>query len=91
MDDLFNQMANISKAHGYDILADHVKELKQANKELVQGLEAMENKICELYRRLIKESESNPTFQGKEVWEEEKKYIETVTEPLIKKAKLLSI
>lgn len=34
---LFNQMVNISKAHGYDILADHVKELKQVIRDLIES------------------------------------------------------
>lgn len=34
MDNLFEQMANITKEHGYDILADQVKELKEENEKL---------------------------------------------------------
>lgn len=36
MDNLFEHMANISKAHGYDILVDHVKELKQVIRDLIE-------------------------------------------------------
>lgn len=35
MDNLFEQMANISKAHGFDILAKHVEELKQVIRDLI--------------------------------------------------------
>lgn len=34
-DDLFEQITNITKAHGYDILSEQVKELKEANKDLI--------------------------------------------------------
>lgn len=44
MNDLFEQMANISKAHGYDILSQQVKDLKMVIKELVV---AVENKLPE--------------------------------------------
>lgn len=37
MDGLFEQIANISKAHGYDILAGHVNNLKQVIKELIEA------------------------------------------------------
>lgn len=37
MDNLFEQFANISKAHGYDILADQVKELKQVIRDLIEA------------------------------------------------------
>jgi len=37
MDDLFlTQMATISKAHAYDILAKHVTELKQVIRQLIE-------------------------------------------------------
>jgi len=39
MDDLFNQLANISKAHGYDILSEQVEELKKQNAEMRDVLE----------------------------------------------------
>lgn len=39
MDNLFEQMANISKANGYDILAVHVKELKEMMRELIEAVE----------------------------------------------------
>lgn len=38
MDGLFEQMANISKAHGYDILAEQVGELKKENATLREAL-----------------------------------------------------
>jgi len=38
MDNLFEQMANISKAHGYDILVEQVKELKEENKRMAEAL-----------------------------------------------------
>lgn len=33
---LFEQMTNITKAHGYDILSEQVKELKEAINELIR-------------------------------------------------------
>lgn len=92
MDNLFEQqLINISKAGAYDVLVQQVGELKATNREMTANLEIFENKICELYNRLRRETECDPTFKGKEIWEEEKLYIETVTEPIIKKAKLLSL
>ena len=37
MDNLFEQLTNISKAHGYDILSQQVKELKEEN-EIMKNL-----------------------------------------------------
>lgn len=37
MDNLFEQFANISKAHAYDILTDHVKELKEVIRQLIDA------------------------------------------------------
>ncbi|HXS59745.1 MAG TPA: hypothetical protein VN703_02915 [Candidatus Sulfopaludibacter sp.] len=37
MDELFEQFANVSKAHGYDILTDHVKELKDVIRQLIEA------------------------------------------------------
>ena len=36
MYNLFEQMANIGKAHGYDILSEQVKELKQVIRDLIE-------------------------------------------------------
>lgn len=36
MDNLFEQIANISKAHGYDILVNQVKELKAVINDLIE-------------------------------------------------------
>lgn len=36
MEDLFNQIANISKAGAYDILAQQVRELKQVIRDLIE-------------------------------------------------------
>jgi hypothetical protein len=36
MEDLFNQIANISKAGAYDILAQQVGELKQVIRDLIE-------------------------------------------------------
>lgn len=36
MENLFEQMANISKAHGYDILSKQVGELKEVLRELIE-------------------------------------------------------
>ena len=38
MDNLFEQMANISKASAYDILLNQVKELKEENKRLKHSI-----------------------------------------------------
>lgn len=35
MDDLFNQIANISKANAYDIVSKQVVELKETMRELI--------------------------------------------------------
>lgn len=35
MDNFFEQAALISKAHGYDVLADYVKELKELMREVI--------------------------------------------------------
>ena len=43
MDNLFEQAAQITKAHGYDILANQVKELKEENKELAATLKMIQN------------------------------------------------
>lgn len=37
MDNLFEQIANISKAHAYDILTDHNKELKEVIRQLIEA------------------------------------------------------
>jgi len=37
MDNLQEQIINISKAHAYDILADQVKELKEVIRELIEA------------------------------------------------------
>lgn len=38
MENLFEQMANISKAHGYDILSKQVGELKEENRNMAEAL-----------------------------------------------------
>ncbi len=45
MDNLFEQMANISKAHGYDILREKVKELEEENRRLKQREEDLEHYV----------------------------------------------
>jgi hypothetical protein len=37
MDNLFEQAAMISKAHGYDVLVPHVNELKEAIRDIFKG------------------------------------------------------
>lgn len=37
MTDLFEQATIITKAHGYDILANHVKELKEVVRRLIEA------------------------------------------------------
>lgn len=36
MENLFEQMANISKAHAYDIVVEQVKELKEVMRQLIE-------------------------------------------------------
>lgn len=36
MQDLFDQIVNITKASAYDVLADHVKELKEVIRDLIE-------------------------------------------------------
>ena len=38
MDNLFEQIANITKAHAYDTIAPHLAEVKEQNKIFRQGL-----------------------------------------------------
>lgn len=41
--DLFEQVANIAKAHNADIYAKQVQELKECNRELIEALEPFAN------------------------------------------------
>ncbi len=41
MESLFEHAVNISKAHGYDILADQVRELKEENKRMAEALKEL--------------------------------------------------
>lgn len=36
MENVFEQITNISKAGAYDVLADHVKELKEVIRQLIK-------------------------------------------------------
>lgn len=36
MDNLFEQISNISKAHAYDIVVEQVKELKKSIRDLIE-------------------------------------------------------
>lgn len=61
MDSLFQQAANISKAQGYDILADHVGELKEVIRELIavgelEELEFTEPTTTAAFKQLIKKA-----------------------------------
>lgn len=47
MESLFEQMSNISKAHGYDILAKQVGELKQVIRELTKEFDSHEIKFVD--------------------------------------------
>lgn len=51
-DSLFEQMTNISKAHGYDILADQVEELKEKNERLKERVQYFENLIKEYITKM---------------------------------------
>lgn len=42
MDNLFEQVANISKAHGYDVLAKYVEELKAEKEQMKRALLAVQ-------------------------------------------------
>lgn len=57
MDNLFNQMANISKAHGYNILADQVKDLKEALRDMILLHETNEGrKLTPEYEAKVKKA-----------------------------------
>lgn len=58
---IFEQATTISKAHGYDILVEQVKELKEVNEELVAMLEAISKDGIPImlfphYQKLIKKA-----------------------------------
>jgi hypothetical protein len=64
-DSLFEQFANISKAHGYDILADQVSKLqydlavlKSKNAELTIMLENEKARV-ELYKKLFQDAKNS--------------------------------
>jgi len=38
MDKIFEHMVNINKAHGFDILSEQVKELKDENRQMAELL-----------------------------------------------------
>lgn len=61
MDNLFEQVANISKAHGYDVLAKYVEELKAEKSLLIYHLKDCTHRM-EKARKII-QSES-PGFWG---------------------------
>lgn len=47
-DSLFESMANISKAHAYDVLVYQVQELKQQNKDFRTALRSVVNEIAHM-------------------------------------------
>lgn len=59
--DLFNQLANITKAHGYDILSEQVKELKSIIKRLIEvgeleDLEFTNQKETDQFQEIVKKA-----------------------------------
>lgn len=58
MDNLFEQMANISKAHGYDILSNQVKELKESLRDMILLHETnpVERKLTQEYEEKLKKA-----------------------------------
>jgi len=58
MDGLFEQMANISKAHGYDILAEQVGELKKENAKLAAALQPFIKLADAVLKDTLKTNES---------------------------------
>lgn len=52
MDNLFEQMAQITKAHAYDIVSEQVKELQHENAILKIQLKAAEGLIA-AYEKLV--------------------------------------
>lgn len=48
-DSLFNQMANISKAHAYDIVSKQIDELMEENKRLKELEHTFYMDICRAY------------------------------------------
>ena len=61
MDNLFEQFANISKAHAYDYLAECLKKLKDVTRELIQyaeleDLEFIDPIETEKFQELIKKA-----------------------------------
>lgn len=59
MDNLFEQFANISKAHAYDILVEQVKELKGENEKLKQDISNFKIHLSRLLYILECERTSN--------------------------------
>ena len=53
MDSLFEQMTNITKAHGYDILAGQVDELKAENKALRDRVIYLQDLIKEYTGKML--------------------------------------
>ena len=52
MEDLFEQMANISKAHAYDIVVDQVNSLTIENKRLKDRVKYLEDLITEYANKM---------------------------------------
>lgn len=50
---LFNELVNITKADGYDILSEQVKELKEENKALKERVKYLEALIKEYTDKMI--------------------------------------
>ena len=61
MNDLFEQMTNISKAAGFDVLAEQVAELKKENAKLREALTHYLNGFGETFEREIKAREALKT------------------------------
>jgi hypothetical protein len=81
---LFEQASQITKAHGYDILAEQVLKLKECNKELIEALQP----FADLSKRIPESKKGNVFgYNDANLSIEDFRRAET----LINKAKLLSL
>lgn len=55
VDNVFEQLANISKAHGYDILSEQVGELKKENAKLRKAL----SELLASYKLYVKNADES--------------------------------
>ena len=53
MDNLLEQITNITKAHAYDIISQQAQELQQENKKLKYRVKYLENLIKEYTDKML--------------------------------------